>query len=252
MLASARCWSPIIPLVEPGLTIGSAGRTPYSPGAMPTILRAAALLCLAAVLAVCLAAAQPARAQEAAPAALDRAEREALAAIERYFNGIKSLQADFMQIGSDGALAEGVIYLRRPGRLRVEYAPPVPVLIVGDGLLLHYHDKELGQINDWFIFDTPLGALTKEEFRFGEDLVVTAFAEHDGHIAVTVAQSGDSGAGSLTLIFDADPLLLRQWRVTDAQGLVTTVVLRALKANIALRPTLFVFDDPRTKQRQQR
>ena len=219
---------------------------------MPTMIRAAARLCLAPLLAVCLAAAQPAPAQEAAPATLDRAEQESLAAVERYFNGIATLKADFVQIGPDGGLAEGVLYLRRPGRLRVEYAPPVPVLIVGDGLLLHYHDKELGQINDWFIYDTPLGALTREVVRFGEDLVVTAFAERAGHVEVTVVQSGDPGAGSLTLIFGTDPLVLRQWRVTDAQGLVTTVALQGLETNIALRPRLFVFDDPRTEPRERR
>ena len=219
---------------------------------MPTMTRAAARLCLAPLLAVCLAAAQPAGAREATPATLDRAERESLAAVERYFNGIATLKADFVQIGPDGGLAEGVIYLRRPGRLRVEYAPPVPVLIVGDGLLLHYHDKELGQINDWFIYDTPLGALTREVVRFGEDLVVTAFAERAGHVEVTAVQSGDPGAGSLTLIFGTDPLVLRHWRVIDAQGLVTTVSLRGLETNIALRPRLFVFDDPRTKPRERR
>ena len=219
---------------------------------MPTMISAAARLCLAPLLAVCLAAARPAGAQEATPAALDRAEQESLAAVERYFNGIATLKADFVQIGPDGGLAEGVLHLRRPGRLRVEYAPPVPVLIVGDGLLLHYHDKELGQINDWFIYDTPLGALTREVVRFGEDLVVTAFAERAGHVEVTVVQSGDSGAGSLTLIFGTDPLVLRQWRVTDAQGLVTTVALRGLETNIALRPRLFVFDDPRTERRVRR
>ena len=219
---------------------------------MPMIVRAAALLLLAPMLAACLAAAWPATAQEAVPADLDREERRTLAAVERYFNTIKSLRADFVQVDSEGGIAEGVIYLRRPGRLRVEYAPPVPVLIVGDGLLLHYHDKELGQINDWFIFDTPLGALTRETFRFGQDLVVTAFAERSGLIAITLVQRDDVGAGSLTLIFDDDPLTLRQWRVTDAQGLVTTVTLHHLRTNIRLRPTLFVFDDPRNKPRLQR
>jgi outer membrane lipoprotein-sorting protein len=204
------------------------------------------------MLAAWLAAGQPAQAKDSDSLVLDRAARETLAAVEAYLNGLQTLKADFTQVGPDGEPAEGVIYMRRPGLLRVEYAPPVPVLIVGDGFLIHYHDKELGQINDWFIYDTPLGALTREVVRFGEDLVVTAFAERAGHVEVTVVQSGDSGAGSLTLIFGTDPLVLRQWRVTDAQGLVTTVALRGLETNIALRPRLFVFDDPRTERRVRR
>lgn len=210
--------------------------------------RFAALLCLGATLGLWLAQAAPAAAQEEAAAATERSPAEAVAAVEDYFNAIGSLRADFTQTGPEGGLSEGVIHLRRPGRLRVEYAPPVPVLIVGDGVLIHYHDTELGQINDWFIYDTPLGALTREEVRFGEDLVVTAIKDRPGRLELTLVQKKDPGAGSLTLIFATGPLALRQWRVIDAQGLVTTVTLHDIETNIALRPELFVFDDPREKE----
>ncbi len=210
--------------------------------------RFAAFLCLGAMLGLWLAQAAPAAAQEEPAAAPERSPADAVAAVEDYFNAIASLRADFTQTGPEGGLSQGVIHLRRPGRLRVEYAPPVPVLIVGDGVLIHYHDTELGQINDWFIYDTPLGALTREEVRFGEDLVVTAIKDRPGRLELTLVQKKDPGAGSLTLIFATGPLALRQWRVIDAQGLVTTVTLHDIETNIALRPELFVFDDPREKE----
>lgn len=211
------------------------------------IVRVAVIPCFAFMLAAWLAVAPPAQGQEAVPAVLDRDEKASLAAVERYLTGIRTLKADFRQVGPEGEPANGVFYLRRPGRLRVEYAPPVPVLIVGDGFLLHYHDTELGQVNSWFIFDTPLGALTRDEIRFGEDLVVTAFEERDGFIGITVVQESDPGAGSLTLVLSTDPLEMRLWRVRDPQGLVTTVTLHELETNIGLPPTLFVFDAPRPK-----
>ena len=215
---------------------------------MPMLIRAAALLCLAPVLAAWLTAVQPTPAQAANSIVLDEAARKTLAAVEGYLNGLQTLKADFTQIGPDGEPAEGVIYMRRPGLLRVEYAPPVPVLIVGDGFLIHYHDKELGQIDDWFIYDTPLGALTKEVTRFGEDVDVTAFVERGGRIGITVVQEDDPTGGSLTLFLDADPLRLTHWRVRDAQGHATTVTLHNLRTNIRLPRRLFVFDDPRKKQ----
>jgi len=219
---------------------------------MPSSIRAVAFLFLGPMLAAWLAVALPAQAEESAPAVLDPVSQETLVAIERYLNEIQTLKAEFVQLGPDGERSEGVIYMRRPGRLRVEYAPPVPVLIVSDGLWIHYHDKELGQINDWFIDDTPLGALTTEVVRFGEDLTVTGSAQRDGLVAIALVQGDDPGAGSLTLVFNADPMRLIQWRVTDAQGLVTTVVLRSLETNIRLSPALFVFDDPRRKPTNRR
>ena len=199
------------------------------------------------MLAAWLAAAQPTQAQQSGSFVPDEAAQETLAAVERYLNGLQSLKADFTQVGPRGELAEGVIYMRRPGLLRVEYAPPVPVLIVGDGFWIHYHDKELGQINDWFIYETPLGALTREVTRFDEDVEVTAVVEREERIEITVVHEDDPRGGSLTLILDTDPLRLAHWRVTDAQGLVTTVSLHGLQTNIRLPRRLFVFDDPRTQ-----
>ena len=213
---------------------------------MPILIRAAALLCLTPLLAAWLAAAQPTQAQSGS-ADLDEATQRTLAAVERYLNGLQTLKADFTQVGPRGDLAEGVIYMRRPGLLRVEYAPPVPVIIVGDGLWIHYHDKELGQVDDWFIYETPLGALTREVTRFSEDVDVTRVVERDGRIEITVVHEDDPRGGSLTLILEADPLRLTQWRVRDAQGLVTTVSLHNLETNIKLPRRLFVFDDPRAK-----
>jgi len=212
------------------------------------LIRAAALLCLAPMLAAWLTAVQPTQAQASDSLVLDEAARKTLAAVEGYLNGLQTLKADFTQVGPDGEPAEGVIYMRRPGLLRVEYAPPVPVLIVGDGFLIHYHDKELGQIDDWFIYDTPLGALTKEVTRFGEDVDVTAFMERGGRIGITVVQEDDPTGGSLTLFLDSDPLRLTHWRLRDAQGRATMVTLHNLRTNIRLPRRLFVFDDPRKKQ----
>ena len=217
---------------------------------MPTSIRAAALLCLTPFLAVWLTAAQPTLAQAADALVLDKAERKTLAAVEDYLNGIQTLKAEFTQVGPDGEPAEGVIYMRRPGLLRVEYKPPVPVIIVGDGFLIHYHDKELGQVDDWFIYDTPLGALTKEDMRFDEDVDVTGFLERDGRIAIRVVQEDDPTGGSLTLYLDADPMRLTHWRISDAQGHATTVTLHKLRTNMRLSRRLFVFDDPRRKRNQ--
>lgn len=197
----------------------------------------------------------PARAEEpdaletVTPAVLSEDEALWLQRAEDYFNSIDSIRAAFFQTSSEGGTAEGVFYLSRPGRLRVEYLPPTPVLIVGDGLLLHFHDTELGQVNDWPIFDTPLGALSSDEVKFNEDLIVTEFRRRSGALAITLVKREDPGLGSLTLYFSEAPMELKQWKVIDAQGLVTTVALLDAETNIALDNKLFVFDDPREARR---
>ncbi len=197
----------------------------------------------------------PARAEEptadeieqalATPAVLNAEESGWVERAEKYFASVDSIRASFFQTSSEGGTAEGVFYLRRPGRLRIEYLPPTPVLIVGDGILLHFHDTELGQVSDWPIFDTPLGALSSGDVSFNDDLIVTGFRRRSGALAITLVKREDPGLGSLTLYFGEAPMELKQWKVIDAQGLVTTVALFNAETNVDLDARLFVFDDPR-------
>lgn len=180
-----------------------------------------------------------------AEATLNEEQKLALDVVEAYLNNVRSLRARFVQIAPDGGVARGSFYLRRPGRLRFEYDPPVPILIVGDGFLLHYQDKELGQINEWPIFDTPIGSLSRDEVGFGKDLVITEVTRKDGRTTVTLVRRDDPGEGTLTLYFTSNPTQLVQWRVKDAQGLITTVALEDLEVNIDISAKLFVWEEPK-------
>lgn len=181
------------------------------------------------------------------PAVLSPEDSEWLSRAEKYFAAIDSIRASFFQSSPEGGTAEGVFYLRRPGRLRIEYLPPTPILIVGDGVFLHFHDTELGQVSDWPIFDTPLGALSSDDVSFNDDLIVTHFRRRSGAMAITLVKREDPGLGSLTLYFSEAPMELKQWTVIDAQGLETNVTLFNAETNIDLANSLFVFDDPREK-----
>jgi outer membrane lipoprotein-sorting protein len=183
-----------------------------------------------------------------AEATLNEEQQLALNVAEAYLNNVRSLRARFLQIAPDGSTAEGSFYLRRPGRLRFEYDPPVPILIVGDGFLLHYQDKELGQINEWPIFDTPIGSLSRDEVGFGKDLMVTEVTRTDGRTTVTVVRRDDPGEGSLTLYFTSNPTQLAQWKVKDAQGQTTIVALNDLEVNVEVSAKLFVWDPSESAQ----
>lgn len=164
--------------------------------------------------------------------------------VEDYFNAIDTLSAQFVQIAPGGAVSEGDFYLRRPGRLRFEYAPPVPILIVADGFRLIFHDSELGQISAWPIHATPLGPLVARTVDLIDSGHAQMVTRDPGVLRVTLIDPDRPGEGSIMLIFRDQPLELRQWEITDQQGLVTVVALTGMRINPALEPELFVFDDP--------
>ena len=68
------------------------------------------------------------------PSPQDQADIER---VEAYLNSIHTLQARFLQVAPDGQLSRGTAWLGRPGRLRFQYDPPNPYLLVtGYGQLI--------------------------------------------------------------------------------------------------------------------
>lgn len=168
-----------------------------------------------------------------------------LAPIEAYLDELESLRADFVQIAPDGALATGTLYYERPDKMRLDYDPPSQILIVANGITLTYYDGELRQVNRMFTSQTPLAFLLADEIRLtGDDVEVTDVHRVDDEIEIAVVQADDPNEGSIRLVFGADPLQLRRWAVTDAQGLTTQIVLENVETGVSLDDELFVFRDP--------
>lgn len=178
-------------------------------------------------------------------AALSAQDRADIARAEAYLNAITTLKARFLQISANGGQAEGTAYLSRPGRMRLQYDPPSPLLVVADGTFLIVHDKELGEPSYIPLGSTPAGVLVRDNVKLdGKDLAVTRVVRLPGVLNISVIEASDPGQGELTLVFSEAPFALRQWRVIDAQGSATTVSLYESQTGLALDPKLFEFKDP--------
>ena len=196
-----------------------------------TAPRLAALLVFLAVL-----FAAPARAE------LPAQDRVIAQQVEDYLNSVRSLAAEFVQIGPNGETAKGQVYLRRPGKLRFEYAPPSPLLLVADGRWLVLEDKELEHVDRWPVGETPLAVLVADRVDLDGSVRVTAVKREGGVIRLTLVDAKRPDEGHITLIFNETPMELRQWEVHDAQGGVTHVSLHDAKVNVELPDKLFHYD----------
>lgn len=172
-------------------------------------------------------------------------QRRELQRIEGWLNGLRSLRADFVQYAPDGGRATGELLFKRPDKMRLDYHPPSPILIIANGWEVTYYDRKLEQTSQMLTSATPLAFLLDDEISFGGDVTVADFAEADGQIRVTVVETDDEDEGSITLFFDQDPIALRRWAVTDAQGLTTHVILDDVELDVPIDDDLFRFRNPR-------
>jgi outer membrane lipoprotein-sorting protein len=185
-----------------------------------------------------------AAAQAASPAPLDEAARADLKQIEAYFNGIKTVVARFMQIAESGALAEGQFYLQRPGRMRLDYDDPVPLMILAERGQVIQFDRKLKHVSYIPLSATPAGVLLRESVEFSGDVTVTGIQRASGTLRVTVVQTRDPRAGSITLVFSDRPLQLMNWIVVDGQGMTTRVTLSQMRVDVPIDAKVWRFDDP--------
>lgn len=162
--------------------------------------------------------------------------------VNAYLNGLTDLQGNFLQVGPDGSLAEGKFYLRRPGRLRFEYLPPQKTLVVADGTWVAVKDG-FSAAQRYPIGSTPLSIILADKIDLNDKVRVLGVERQPGVLRVTLQDKSGDAPGSLTLVFDQPRLQLRQWMVTDAQGLQTTVALRNTRSGVRADNALFVLQD---------
>jgi outer membrane lipoprotein-sorting protein len=176
------------------------------------------------------------------------AEKADLDKVSAYLNGIKSLKANFVQIGPDGGEVQGVLYLQKPGQIRFEYQPPSPVLIVATEGKLIVRNSKANTLDRYFLSDTPLGLLLNERIDLKTNKAVIGVTEQNGAIIVRARSSSNRNDSNITLTFTAPGIELRQWTVRDNQGGNTTVALQNLEPGAVIDAALFTAPQRQVKQ----
>ncbi|MCC0016070.1 MAG: outer-membrane lipoprotein carrier protein LolA [Rhodobiaceae bacterium] len=168
----------------------------------------------------------------AAASAQDLSQEQAatLARANSALNGMQQVAGKFVQVGPNGERAEGNFFLQRPGRLRFEYDSPSTLQIISDGFWVAVQDRKLKTTEKYPLAATPLKLILAKHVDLGRDAFVRDIHSQEGFVTVTLQERSGEAEGSLVLIFDSVTFDLRQWTVTDAQGLDTSVALSEIAA----------------------
>jgi len=196
-------------------------------------------LCFAALVCTALLGGAGQQAPQRLYQAYSDQEKADLDKVSAYLNAIKSLRAGFVQIGPDGGIVQGQVFIQKPGQIRFEYKPPSPVLIVATGGSMYVKNSRLNTLDRYDLSDTPLGLLLNERIDLKTNKAVIGVAEQNGAIVVRARSSSNRNDSNITLVFSTPGLELRQWTVRDNQGGNTTVALQNLETGASLDPSLF-------------
>jgi len=158
--------------------------------------------------------------------------------INNYFNSFRTMEGKFIQFGPHGEQSEGNFYISRPGKIRFDYAPPVKLDVISDGRNVAIRDGRTATSDYYPLAKTPLRYLLADNIDLTSGIVNEVRQEPD-LIALIINEDSRFVKGKLTLIFDRQTYQLKQWIVTDAQGLNTSVAVYNTTTGASLDPSLF-------------
>lgn len=168
------------------------------------------------------------------------ADKIPLGELSRYINSLQTAESDFTQVNSDGTIATGRMYMKRPGRVRFEYAPPDRTLVMaGEGQVAIFDPKSNQPPEQYPLSRTPLSLILAKDVDLGRAKMVVGHTSDDKTTTVTAQDPEHPEYGTIKMVFTGQPTELRQWVITDDAGGKTTVILADLKKGGTMSTSLF-------------
>lgn len=177
-----------------------------------------------------------------------------LDAVQKRYDAVQDLRASFKQTSFSAALgketeASGTVVVKRPGKMRWEYAQPDGRVIVLDGSTIRIWnpaDKQLqiAPLSAQNVSPTALG------FLMGQAVLRDSFTAKPlsepgrSERGLELRPKSDSGFQSLALWLDPKTLQLRESVVVDLFGNRTRVRFEQIAENRGVDPSAFQLEAP--------
>ncbi|WP_101342191.1 LolA family protein [Cereibacter azotoformans] len=168
------------------------------------------------------------------------AEKIPLSTISAYLNRLSTAEADFTQVNADGSMSTGRLFIKRPGRVRLEYAPPERSLVMAGGGQVAIFDAKSNQPPEQYpLSRTPLSLILAQNIDLSRARTVVGHREDRNTTRVVAQDPAHPEYGTIEMVFTANPVALRQWVITDDAGSQTTVILGEMSQGGNLPASLF-------------
>lgn len=152
--------------------------------------------------------------------------------ISSYLKSLKTFNGDFIQIAPNGQRSNGKFWIRRPGLMRFEYAPPTKLLIIADRVWVGVVDLKVKKKADRYpLSETPLDFILSDDPDILRKTDIQDFYYEPGNLSITMTDKNKTMKGSLTLLFAGDDLHLSSWTITDEHGRQTSIHMTNLVEN---------------------
>ena len=170
-------------------------------------------------------------------------DNKSIEKVKDYLNKLVSLEANFVQISSDGEIKKGKIFISLPGKLRISYEKPNDLLMTSKGFWLVVQDLRLKQTNNIPINQTPLNIFLNKQLNFDNKKFDVNYENESGIVSLEFIGKDLFIGTSFKLIFTDNPIQLKKWVITDEFENKTSVLFQNLITGKKYSHILFFPED---------
>lgn len=160
--------------------------------------------------------------------------------IADHFAGMRTMTGEFVQFGPKGDQQGGTFYLERPGKIRFNYENS-PIRVISDGKSVVVNNRKLDTWDQYQLSTTPLKMLLDDRIDLGGGRLKQIKQEPD-MTTLVVGDKSIFGDSKITMMFDPKTYELKQWTITDAQNLDTTVMVFNVRTGVRFTDDMFKID----------
>ncbi|MDG2430548.1 MAG: outer membrane lipoprotein carrier protein LolA, partial [Paracoccaceae bacterium] len=143
-------------------------------------------------------------------------EKFSLIELSDYFNRLITFQANFRQFADDGSVANGILSIKKPGRLRIDYDKPEDLLILASGGQLAIFDpKGDPEPTSFPLRVTPLALLLVKQLNLVDSSNILSHEYTQGETSLSLFDPEHPERGHIELIFSGNTPILDRWVMHD-------------------------------------
>ena len=167
-------------------------------------------------------------------------EKFSLVELSNYFNRLDTFQASFRQFSDDGSVAEGILFIKKPGRLRIDYDKPEDLLILASGGQLAIFDpKGDPEPTSFPLRITPFALILAKQLNLVNSSNILSHEYNQGETSLSLFDPEHPERGHIELIFSGNTPILDRWVMHDESGSITLMSIEQYRENIPLNEMQF-------------
>ena len=144
------------------------------------------------------------------------ASKVSLNELKVYLNNIKTLQAEFEQRNNDNSVSYGVLFIKKPNKLRMKYEKPNNGLVLINNQLVTIFDFESNNVTQTFpLAKTPFSFLLSDLSLELTKMYINIYSE-GSKTFIKVQNKDETYLGYIKITFNSDPIALEKWVLVNS------------------------------------